>query len=97
MINGSSIYIISYFQSLFLKSHMTSFFFRLRFTFTGANVVSHWDESRARDVVAEFHAAALRSALWPSALQNLAALTGAEGCMLAGGPTSSVAPICSPP
>jgi DNA-binding CsgD family transcriptional regulator len=58
--------------------------------------VSHWDESRARDVVAEFHAAALRSALWPSALQNLAALTGAEGCMLAGGPTSSVAPICSP-
>src|SRR6202022_653750 len=38
----------------------------------------------------------LRSALWPSALQNLAALTSAEGCMLAGGPASSVAPICSP-
>ena len=58
--------------------------------------MSHWDESRAADVVADFHAAALRSALWPNALKNLATLTGAEGCMLAGGPTSSVAPICSP-
>lgn len=52
--------------------------------------------SREREVIDAFLDAGGQPALWPSALQSLAGLLNAEGCILKEGPTSSFEPICSP-
>jgi DNA-binding CsgD family transcriptional regulator/putative component of membrane protein insertase Oxa1/YidC/SpoIIIJ protein YidD len=52
--------------------------------------------SREREVIDAFLEAGRQPAHWPSALQSLAGLLNAEGCVLREGPTSSFVPICSP-
>jgi DNA-binding CsgD family transcriptional regulator/putative component of membrane protein insertase Oxa1/YidC/SpoIIIJ protein YidD len=59
-------------------------------------VMADRDGSRERGVIDAILEAGGQPELWPSALQRLAGLLNADGCILKEGPTSSFAPICSP-
>lgn len=67
-----------------------------RARFFGPRAMCEVTQDRAREAIEAFSGAAGQPDLWPSALEKLSRVLGAQGCLLAGHPASSFAPVCSP-